>query len=188
MKDENFINERIRRGQQAVEKFEKEFSALNKKQLNWKPDARSWSIAECLQHLLVADRCYFQDLQQIGHNTYEMTFWEKYSPLSGILGKALKSQMKEQVKMKMTTHQKLTPTSSEYELDILHRYKNNLNEFIQLVDKCRNADLDKCIINSPTITWITYSLRDALEFLFEHEHRHLNQAIRVKSHEGFPKM
>jgi uncharacterized damage-inducible protein DinB len=187
MEDVNFINDRLRRGQQAIEKFEKEFSSVTKEQLNWKPTAQSWSIAECLQHLLVADRYYFQDLQQIGHNTYKMTFWEKHSPLSGLLGKVLKDQMKEQVKRKMTTHQKLTPISSAYELDILLRYKNNLNEFIQLTDECRNADVDKCIINSPTITWITYSLRDALEFLFEHEHRHLNQAIRVKNHKGFPK-
>jgi uncharacterized damage-inducible protein DinB len=187
MKDVNFINERIIRGQQAVEKFEREFSALTKEQLNWKPNRQSWSVAECLQHLLVADGYYFQDLQQIGHNTYKMTLWEKYSPFSGLFGKALKEQMKEQVKRRMTTHQKLTPTLSHYELDILHRYKNNLNEFIQLVDKCSNADLDEYIINSPTITWITYSLRVALDFLFEHEHRHLNQAIRVKNHEAFPK-
>jgi hypothetical protein len=35
------------------------------------------------------------------------------------------------------------------------------------------------------ISWVTYSLRDALQFLFEHEHRP-NQAIRVKETPGFP--
>lgn len=95
--------------------------------------------------------------------------------------------MKENVKRKMTTHKSITPGSSAYELSLLDAYSKNLTRFIDLVRKCTHADLDTHIINSPTIPWITYSLRDALEFLFEHEHRHINQAIRVKATEGFPK-
>ncbi|MDN5215153.1 DinB family protein [Fulvivirgaceae bacterium BMA12] len=187
MKDSNFINERLKRGQQANEKVEKEFSNLTTEQLNWKPAAKTWSIAECLQHLIIADSCYFGDLKLIASDMYQMTFWERYSPFSGLLGKVLKSQMKEQVTKKMVTHTKLTPTYSTYQLDLLDNYKDNLRYFMDLVSKCHNADLDKFIINSPTITWITYSLRDALEFLFEHEHRHINQAIRVTENERFPK-
>ncbi len=187
MKDSGFINERLKRGQLAREKVEKEFSHLTAEQLNWKPSAKNWSIAECLQHLIIADGCYFDDLKLIANDTYRMTFWEKHSPFSGLLGKTLKNQMKEQVIKKMVTHPKLTPAYSAYQLDLLDSYKDNLQYFMDLVSKCRNADLDKCIINSPTITWITYSLRDALAFLFEHEHRHINQAIRVTENERFPK-
>src|SRR5829696_6127832 len=31
---------------------------LNEEQLNWRPDERSWSIAQCLDHLNVTDRIY----------------------------------------------------------------------------------------------------------------------------------
>lgn len=186
MKDPGFIDNRIKRGEQTKEKVTKELSKLSRGQLNWKPSIKGWSIAECLQHLLIADHCYFDDLRAIADGTYKMTVWEKCSPLSGMFGKVLKDQMKEQVGRKMVTHKKLTPESSSYELDLLDAYKNNLQDFVGLVSKCRDVDVDKCIINSPTITWITYSLRDALEFLFEHEHRHINQAIRVKEIEGFP--
>lgn len=105
MKDSKFIDDRLKRGQQAMEKAEKEFSSLTREQLNW-------------------------------------TCW---------------------------THAKTT-----------------CKTFIDLVPNYQDVDLDKCIINSPTITWITYSLRNALEFLFEHEHRHINQAIGVKENERFP--
>lgn len=87
----------------------------------------------------------------------------------------------------MVAPKKIAPAASAYSLNLLENYKNNLHEFVALVSKCRNVDLDKTIINSPAINWITYSLRDALEFLFEHEHRHLNQAIKVKQHVGYPK-
>src|SRR5215216_5557034 len=31
---------------------------LNEEQLNWRPDERSWSIAQCLDHLNVTNRIY----------------------------------------------------------------------------------------------------------------------------------
>ena len=47
--------------------------------------------------------------------------------------------------------------------------------------------VDKTIINSPLIPIVTYNLRDTFQFLIQHEHRHINQAIKVKANEGFPK-
>lgn len=186
IKDHQFIQNRVRRGEEALEKFEGNLTGLTVVQLNWKPAADVWSIAECLDHLILADRNYFQDLRAISGGTYRMTFWEKYSPLSGLLGTALRNQMTEDVRKKMSAPSKLKPELSEYEMDILEKYRKNLSELMDLVSQCSEIDLDHCIINSPTLPWITYSLRHALDFLFEHEHRHLNQAIRVMNHDGFP--
>lgn len=187
MIDQKFIQDRIIRGEQAIKKAKEAFRHLSLEQFNWKPSIEKWSVAECLQHLLIADRCYFKDLSEIGNGSYKMNIWERYSPFSRLLGNALKEQMKEVVKKKMVTHKILTPTSSSYDLNLLHEYLDNLTILIELVSKCKNADLDRTIINSPTIKWITYSLKDALEFLFEHEHRHLNQAIEVLKNDTFPK-
>lgn len=187
MIDEIFIAEKIKRGKEAIQKAKEAFGQLTFEQLNWKPSSERWSVAECLQHLLIADKFYFKDLTEIGNGSYQMTAWEKYSPLTSLLGKALKEQMKEKVKKKMRTHRMLTPSSSTYNTAFLNEYFDNLSIFIELVSKCRIADLDKTIISSPTIKWITYSLRDALDFLFEHEHRHINQAINVMNEENFPK-
>lgn len=180
MKDPKFIDERLFRGQQAKKKAEDNFFNLTREQLNWRPSVDTWSIAQCLEHLVITKRLYFDDLQAIASGTYQMTLWEKHNPLSGLLGKVLRNQMKEQVNRKLAAPQILIPASSAYELHLLNAYLDNLTGFIDLVFKCRDAELDKCIINSPMITWVTYSLRDALEFLFEHEHRHLNQAIRLQ--------
>jgi hypothetical protein len=46
--------------------------------------------------------------------------------------------------------------------------------------------LDKTIITSPVIGFVTYNLRDAFQFLIQHEHRHINQAINVKHDVNFP--
>jgi hypothetical protein len=48
------------------------------------------------------------------------------------------------------------------------------------------TDIDKTIITSPILSIVTYSLRDAFQFLVTHERRHINQAVRVKGNENFP--
>jgi len=187
MIDQNFIGRKVARGEEALERVRANFGNLTVEQINWKPAKERWSIAECLEHLLIADKCYFKDLAEISNGSYEMTFWEKYSPFSSLLGNLLKENMKEKVKRKMVTQKMITPLPTTYDISLLSQYAANLTRFIDLVSKCAGADLDRTIIGSPMIGWVTYSLRDALEFLFEHEHRHINQAIEVMRDERFPK-
>ena len=187
MTDKIFIQTILQKGKEAKDKVSLEFSDISLEQLNWKPSPESWSIAQCLDHLIVSDSSYFPDLKKITEGTYEMNFWEKYSPFSSVFGRILKDQLQEQVKKKRIAPRKIQPSTSEMKIDIIERYKKNLDIFLQYISKCENIDLDKTIITSPLIQIITYSLRDAFSFLIQHEHRHINQAISVRANENFPK-
>jgi hypothetical protein len=155
--------------------------------LNWKPSDKSWSIAQCLEHLIISDGSYFSDLKEITGGTYKMSFWEKHSPFTAMCGRLMKNQLQEQVKRKMIAPAKIRPSKSEMSLDILERYHRNLDTFLEYISKCRYTDIDKTVITSPIVQLVTYSLRDAFYFLIRHEHRHLNQAIRVKENDKYPK-
>lgn len=187
MIDEVFIEHTLQRGRQAREKVLKTFPELTLRQFNWKVLPNSWSISQCLEHLVISDSAYFSNLEKITNGRYAMTFWEKYSPFTSLFGRVLKDQLQEQVKRKMKTHRKLTPQTSEKSLDFINEYVKNLDTFLNYVSNCRHIDIDKTIITSPTIKIITYSLRNAFQFLVEHEHRHINQAIRVRDNVNFPK-
>jgi len=187
MIDEAFIKSILQKGKEAKEKALLAFSNISLTQLNWKSSDKSWSIAQCLEHLIIADSSYFSDLKEITGGTYKMSFWEKYSPFTATCGRLMKNQLQEQVKRKMIAPGKIRPSASEMKLEIIERYHKNLDEFLEYISKCRNIDIDKTVITSPIIQIVTYSLRDAFYFLIRHEHRHLNQAIRVKENHGFPK-
>ena len=187
MKDEIFINKILQKGKEAKDKVKFEFSNISLKQLNWKPSPDAWSIAQCLDHLVVSHNTYFPDLKKITEGTYKMNFWESYSPFSGAWGRILKDQIQEQVRRKMRAPKIIQPSSSRMTMELLEDYYKNLDIFLEYISNCRNIDLDKIIINSPPMPIVTYSLRDAFQFLIQHEHRHINQAIRVKSDENFPK-
>lgn len=187
MTDEAFIKTILQKGKEAKDKVRLAFSGISSVQLNWKPSAESWSIAQCLDHLIVADGVYFSDLKKITERTYKMTFLEKYSPFSRICGRILKNRLQEQIGKKMTAPKKIQPSASEMKIEVIESYHKNLDTFLAYVSNCQNIDIDKTIITSPLISIVTYCLRDALYFLIQHEHRHINQAIRVQSNENFPK-
>jgi len=186
MTDEFFISTVLQKGNEAKEKVKSEFCNISLTQLNWKPSPVSWSIAQCLDHLIISDSSYFTDLKKITEGTYKMNFWEKYSPFSSICGRILKDRLQEQVKKKMKAPERIQPSTSEFKIEIIKRYLMNLDSFLIYISNCGNVDLDDTIITSPTIKIVTYSLRDALAFLVQHEHRHINQAIRVKMSGLFP--
>jgi len=187
MKDEAFINGILQKGREAKDKVRAEFSNITVGQLNWQPAQKTWSIAQCLDHLTISHSSYFSDLKKITEGNYQMSFWEKYSPFSRKFGQILKNQLQEQVDRKMIAPDKLQPKTSEMKLEFIEHYHKNLDSFLEYISNCKNIDLDKTIITSPALRMVTYSLRDAFQFLIQHEHRHINQAIRVKTNEKFPK-
>jgi hypothetical protein len=156
-------------------------------QLNWKPLQGGWSIAQCLEQMVIADSAYFPDLKKITEGNFKMDLWEKYSPFTRLCGRLMKNRLQEKVKKKMITPKKIQPQRSDKNFSSIEDYCKNLDKFLGLISNCKNVDIDKTIITSPTIRIVTYSLRDAFTFLIQHEHRHLNQAIRVKANEGFPR-
>ena len=180
------IDRALERGVQARGKVLENFRKISHKQFNWKPSPASWSIAQCLEHLVISDRSYFQVLEKIINGKYTLSFWEKYSPFSGLLGKMLIDNLQEEVKRKTKTSDKLVPAMSEKDPSFINDYLENLDTFMKYISACRQVDLNKTIITSPMLGFVTYSLKDAITFLPEHEHRHINQAIRVKEHPGFP--
>lgn len=187
MKDENLINAILQKGKEAKEKIIQEFSDISLEQLNWKSSPESWSIAQCLEHLIIADSSYFNDLEKITGGNFKMDLWEKYSPFTRLCGRLMKNRLQEQVKKKMIAPKKIQPQSSGKSLSTIEDYLKNLDMFLAFISNCKNVDIDKIVITSPTIRIVTYSLRDAFTFLIQHEHRHINQGIRVKTNEGFPR-
>lgn len=186
MKDAIFIQEMLLKGNEAKQKVKNEFSQLSFVQLNWKPNQESWSIGQCLDHLIVADCLYFPVLKKITEGHYEMNFWETWNPFSGFLGKALATQVQEKPKKKLLAPVLFLPSQSDINQEIMERFHKHLDSLLEYITGCSKLNIDKIHITSPASKLITYSLRNAFQLLIQHEHRHINQAIKVKTTKEFP--
>jgi uncharacterized damage-inducible protein DinB len=163
------------------------FSSLSADQLNWKPAEKSWSVAQCLDHLIKTHSLYFPLFEQLETGKIKQSFWERNSPLSGFFGRFLIKSLNPENQKKIKAPSKAQPSVSEVGADIVERYSEHQHQIIEYLQKLP-ADIDpaKSIITSPLLGIVTYSLDDCFTILVVHCQRHLGQARRVTETAGFP--
>lgn len=171
----------------AADEARAAFGSMSLVQLNWKPTEKSWSIAQCLDHLITTHSLYFPEFERLAADGDDPSFWERVSPVSGLFGRFLIKAMRPENPKKMKTSAKAEPSKSEINAGIIEQFADHQR---QMIEHIRNipAGIDpvKTIITSPLMGLVTYSLDDAYTVLAVHSQRHLGQAKRVAETEGFP--
>jgi uncharacterized damage-inducible protein DinB len=163
----------------------KNFGHLSAEQLNWKPSAEAWSVGQCLEHLIVTNKSYFDELDGVIAGTRKNSFWEKWSPLTSFAGKLLIDSLKSEGR-KVKTTAKMTPPS-EVAPGVVENFAAHQSELIEKIKRAAGADWRKIVLTSPFAKMMTYTLADGLQSIVEHERRHLRQAERVAGTENFPR-
>jgi hypothetical protein len=161
------------------------FGHLSGEQLNWKPAEKSWSVAQCLDHLILTNREFFLEMDELCAGTRKNSFFENYSPFSGWFGRFLIKAVSEGSKPAKAPSKRIVPPS-DVGADIVDKYCEHQAEMVEKIGKTGNVDWQKTIVTSPFLPVFTYSLADAYVVLVEHSKRHVNQAKRVMQVEGFP--
>src|ERR1044071_9807720 len=94
------------------------FGHLGRDQLNWKQSSKIWSIAQCFDHLITINSLYFPIFEKMRSDGVANSFWEKYSPLSGIFGRYLIKVLSPEYPKKIKTTKKAFPSASDLGGDI----------------------------------------------------------------------
>ena len=186
LKDPKFIQKMLQKGNEARGKAIAEFNHLSFTQLNWKTGEECWSIGQCLDHLIISDCLYFPVFKKIASGKFEMSFWENWSPFGGLFGKMLTNQIQENLKKKLNAPKVFEPPASKIDAVILERFYKHLDTLLDYTNSCSHVDIDKIHITSPALKLVTFSLRNAIAILIQHEHRHINQALKLKQEKDFP--
>ena len=163
------------------------FGSLSAEQLNWKHAEKSWSVAQCFDHLIKVHSLYFPLFERLASGDTKQNSWERMSPLSGFFGRYLIKSMRPENPKKMKTTPKAYPSASEIDGDIIERFAGHQNQMIASLQKLpANIDPAKQMITSPLLGVVTYSLDDTFTILVVHCQRHFLQAKRVTENGGFP--
>jgi hypothetical protein len=162
------------------------FGLLDEQQLNWRPDATSWSVAQCFDHLLNANREMFQAVDAATDCARPRTVWQRLPVLPRVFGWMLiKSQMPE-AKRKFTAPRTAEPASSAIDPRIIERFVGHQHEAAARVRSLDGRDTARIIMVSPFVSFIAYSVLDGCRLIVTHERRHFEQARRVTQEPGFP--
>jgi len=161
------------------------FGGLSVEQLNWKPSEKGWSVAQCLEHIILTNHEFDAEFAKIASGTRKNSFWENYSPLTGWGGRFLVNAVSTDSKKAKAPSKRIVPPSDLPD-DIVKQFVDEIAEVNKKVEACAGADREKTVVTSPFLAIFTYRLDDAFTVLVEHTKRHIRQAKRVMETEGFP--
>jgi DinB family protein len=163
------------------------FGALGTRELNWKPDASRWSVAQCLEHLLKANQLMLNAAEVALSGTVPRTIWQRLPVLPGLFGRLMVRSQAPGGARKYKADPQAQPASSDIAADIVQRFIEQHRETVRRVQAVDERAAASTIMTSPFVKVITYSVLDGWRLVLAHDRRHFEQASRVTLSEGFPR-
>ena len=163
------------------------FGSLTAQQLNWKPNQQQWSIGQCFDHLVTANKSYFPMFDKIIKGRKKNTVWQSMPLLPSFFGKMLIRFLDPASTRKLKAPKRFRPSSSNIDGNIISAFVDQQNQLTTLMKESEGLNLQRIKISSPVSRIITYSLLDAYTIIVVHEKRHFLQARRVLDSSGFPR-
>ena len=161
------------------------FGDLGARQLNWRPDANRWSVAQCLDHLLTLNRLMLDAAGEALNGERPHPYWRRVPLLTGVLGRALIRAVAPGAPRKIKTPVRARP-AVDVGPDVVPRFvaqHRDIATWLRTVDESHAAG---AIMTSPFSRFVAYSVLNGCRLMLAHDRRHLAQAHRITRSPGFP--
>jgi hypothetical protein len=163
------------------------FGRLNVAQLNWSASPGQWSVGQCFDHLLSANRQMFAAADAALAGTAPRSVWQRLPVLPGLFGRALIRSQSPTSTKKYKAPAVAQPAASDVAADVIQRFVQQADIARTRLEGLDDAAAARTVMTSPFIRLITYSVLDGWRLIVAHEHRHCEQARRVTQSPGFPR-
>ncbi len=170
---ENLISDLIKRTHTNLNQAE-ELNELPTQVLQWRAANDSWSILECMEHLNRYGRFYIPEIKMRMQNAPKAKPAQKFK--AGLLGNYFAKSMLPQEKLnKMKTFTNMDPIHSNLEKGVIAEFIHQQKQLLQILDACRQVDLNKTKTAISISKLIKLKLGDTLRVVIYHNQRHLVQ-------------
>jgi hypothetical protein len=148
----------------------------------WRAETGAWSVAQCLDHLAIANQIYLGAMKEPAIRARAAGRLRRRPALPGFVGQwfAKKMEPPVQASFRMKAMRNIQPGTSPSLTDAFVRFLTSQDEIRDYLRT--NADLDLAGIRfpNPLVRGIRFSLATGLHVITAHERRHLWQAWRVR--------
>lgn len=160
---------------------EAQFGNLTAEQLNFKPSADNWSIAQCLDHLIVTNETYYPQFNEVIAGKHKNSFYQSIKLISNFFGKSMVRDLGPDKRKTFKNPGMFTPAQGNLPADVLQKYIAHQQVISAYFEKLSKQDIVNTVIYSPAAKIITYNLIDVMNIIVVHSQRHLQQATDVKA-------
>ena len=158
---------------------------LTPAQLSWQPPGGGWSVAQVLEHLVIAHESYLNVMRPLiyersaAHADGGTAAWEP-----SLMGWMLVAALRSSRKLPAPTLFKVTTAPRDGVLDAFKTRQNIVTTFLRAASA---LDWTRVRFSSPAARWVRLNLGDAFMILTVHAQRHVKQMEAVRDQAGFPK-
>ena len=161
---------------------------LNELQFNWQPGTDRWSIAQCIDHLVVTGRSSLSNIHLAVNEARSRGLFSPGPFRYGLIEKWFVRQMEPPAKMKFKAPKAYRPSADQSQAEIIASFYSLQEEFLACIEEANGIDLSRTKVSNAVNRWFRLSLGQELAFDAAHERRHLWQAGRVKKELDFSHM
>ncbi|MEI8167108.1 MAG: DinB family protein [Chloroflexales bacterium] len=172
--------------EQLTREIDRRLGHLSAIQLNWRPNPEEWSLGQCLEHLIIANRAYFVPLEQLLAGQKPTTIWERLPVAPALFARLLIDALEPAANRRVQAPKIFQPGQSAVERQILTTFAQQQQRMVELMRACERLDAANIIITSPIAAFVTYSLLDAFRIIVVHAQHHLAQTVKLLSLPEFP--
>jgi len=160
-------------------------SDLDHEALNWRPDDRSWSTAQCLDHLNVSNRDYLEALQPTIEEARRRGRKRRGPVRPGWFERWFVAFLEPPPKRKVSAPKKIVPAFEGEKAPLLAEFHRLHAEIAKLL--VESADLDLGVrFPNPFFPLVRFRVWTGFLVVPTHERRHLWQAEQLRKNPGFP--
>lgn len=155
-------------------------NGLSEELASWSATPGSWSVSECIDHLVLTNRIYIEAMESAAERARRSGRFRKRPALPGFVGSWFLRSIEPPVKSRFRAPRTIQPRTATLLANAFADFlisQDQVRDFLQL-----NADLDLATIYfpNPFIPGVRFSLATGLHVIPAHERRHLWQARNVR--------
>lgn len=159
---------------------------LDDAQGNWQPEGgASWSVAQCLDHLAVANRTYLEAMGEAVTRARGRRRRRRGPVGPGVFAAAFLRSLEPPVRRRTRNPGIIAPTSALPLAEALARFLRSQDAARGLLAEAADLDLSVRFAN-PFVPGVRLRLHAGFLILAAHDRRHLWQMRRVRTAAGFP--
>lgn len=182
----HYLSELASACEHIAEEAGKKFLVLGEEELNWKPAPDSWSIAQCLEHLVITNKAYYDTMRTTMHNAQLLSASADKPFKPTLMGRMMVRMLRPDNRIKIPTVKAMTPAHSTLPPAIVQKFVEVQRELPELLREAQNIDINSVMVHSPFSRLVRFNLGDAFGVIVTHAQRHLGQAARVMQQQDFP--
>lgn len=162
-------------------------AGLSAEQLDWASEPGRWSIAQCLEHLVVSWQCYHPVLTTAIRSARERAQGSAgasaYRPTW--LGARFVASMRDTTGARRFRAPRIFQPAARPAPGAAERLLATQQELRACIEQAAGLELTRVKLRSPVTALVRLNLGEALELQVVHIARHLAQARRVREHPAF---